>query len=226
MKTGIRKLSLQMLAFGALLASSILWTGCEDDDDDKNTSDPGNELPGRYYVTAYYTPVEVYHGGPSQDVWGYTTIGGESGRVLLGSYPESFIGAVRMQGSGRITSGTYVGKYLNGSFVGDFWLSEFASDAYGAPLLPFLTAAADDGVLARGTRFKLKEPLLESGGAEISSTASKKLLAITWDVQDHFEAGTGGDFRIDLYIGEEDRSDFTTDNPYYVALENVIITTY
>ncbi len=223
MRTGIHSLTRPLLAMGALLASSLLWTGCEDDD--KKTTEPGNELPGRYYVTVYYTPVEVYHGGLSQPVWGFTTIGGESGRVLLGSYPEGFIAAVRMQGSGRITSGTYAGKYLNGSFGGGFWLSEFAPDAYGAPLQPFRTAACDDSVLAPGTRFKLKKPLLESGGVAVSSAASRKLLASTWEVQDHFEAGYGGDFHIDLYIGEEDRAGFTTDNPFYVALENVIIAT-
>jgi hypothetical protein len=223
MNTGIRLFSRQVLTFGTLLATLLLWTGCEDDG--SKTAEPGNELPGRYYITVYYTPVEVYHGGPLQPVWGFTTISGESGRVLLGSYPEGFVAAVQMQGSGRITSGAYAGRYLNGSFGGGFWLSDFAPDAYGAPLKAFRTAACDNSVLAPGTRFKLKGPLLESGGVPISPAASKKLLASTWEVQDQFEAGYGGDFHIDLYIGEENNGGFTTDNPFYVALENVIIAT-
>jgi len=224
MKKGIRLFSRQACAFGLLLAHSLVWSGCEDDD--KKTAHSGTERPGRYHITVYYTPVEIYHSGPTLPVWGATDISGESGRELLGSYPESFIAAVQMEGSGRITSGAYAGKYLNGSFGGGFWLSEFAPDAYGEPLQPFKTAAADADVLERGTLFKLKKPLLESGNVEISATAAKKLLSSTWDVQDHFETGYGGDLRIDLYIGEEDRDDFTTKSPYYVALENVIIETY
>jgi len=174
----------------------------------------------------YYTPVEAYHGGPLQPVSGFTTITGESGSVPLGSYPESFVAAVRMQGSGRITSGAYAGKYLNGSFGGGFWISEFAPDAYGAPLQPFRTAAADENVLAPGTRFKLKGPLLEDGGAAIDPSAAQRLLSVTWEVQDQFEAGYGGDLHIDLYIGEENHPDFLSDNPFYLALEDVTIATY
>lgn len=223
MKTGIRFFSRQPLAFAALLVTSALWTGCEDEDKKKKES--GTELPGRYYISVYYTPVEIYHGGPEQDLWGFTSVARESGIVLLGSFSESFIAAVQMQGSGRITSGTYAGKYINGSFRGGFWLSEFAPTVYGSPLHPFISAACDDTVLAPGTRFKLKKPLLQSGGDPIRSAGAKKLLDTTWEVQDHFASGYGGDFHIDLYIGEEDSGDFTTDNPFYVTLENVIIAT-
>lgn len=225
MKIGNRLFSRQTLFIGALLATSLIWVGCEDEDKDASST-PGNELPGRYRITVYYTPVEVYHSGPTQPVWGFTSSSGESGTVLLGSYPESFLAAVQMEGVGRITSGAYAGKYLNGSFGGGFWLSDFAPAAYGAPLQPFITAAADDYVLAPGTRFKMKEPLLQSGGVVLDSSAAEKLLSTTWEVQDLFEAGFGGDLHIDLYIGEEDRAAFTTSNPYYVALENVIIATY
>lgn len=199
------------------LAAAVWLTGCENQTD---SGGDGTLLPNRFRITVYYTPVESFHNGDQVSIWGCTSIGCESGQQFLGSFPSSFIDAVRMEGVGRITTGPYAGKYLNGSIRGGFWVSNFPPDGYGGSLQAFRTAAADDYVMPQGTRFRLVEPFTEEGGWPVASSVAKKLRSTVWEVQDHFEAGYGGDFHLDLYIGEEDRFDFIVTSPYIIALEN------
>ena len=205
----------------AATASALLLalSGCGGDDDPASGS--GTLLPG-FRVTVYYTPVESFHSGPSESIAGCPSPDCSSGPLPLGAYPSSFLAAVRMQGSGRLTSGPYAGQYLHGSLGGSFWISPIPSDAYGSPVQPFETAAADDDVLPRGSRFRLVEPLLESGGSPLPPAVAARLLASTWNVQDHFEAGYGGALHVDLYVGEQQQADFTS-SPFYLMLENTTL---
>ena len=200
-------------------AATLFLSGCGGDDD--STSGNGTLMTG-FRLTVYYTPVESFYGGTLQAIQGCTTLNCESGLQPLGTYPAAFLSEVQMQGSGRITSGAYAGQYLHGSFGGNFWISPIAADAYGSPAVPFETAAADDSVLPRGTRFKLVDPLTESGGAPLPSSVSDRLLSATWNVQDHFEAGYGGALHIDLYVGEQEQANFST-SPFYLMLVNQTI---
>ena len=202
-----------------LLPVMLALSGCDSGDDGDGGS--GTLMPGRYTFTFYYTPVESFFGGAPQAIQGCTSIDCASGIQNLGSYPSDFIAAVRMQGSGRITSGPYAGKYLCGSFSDNFWIHPFPPDAYGSAARPFVTAAADDSVLARGTRFRLVAPLTESGGP-IPASTEDKLLSSTWTVSDHFQAGYGGALHIDLYVGEQTTASFAS-SPYYLLLENIAI---
>ena len=210
-----RSLRLAALTAALLLALS----GCGGGDDDSSGS--GLLMPG-FRLTVYYTPVESCYGGAMQAIQGCASIGCESGIQPLGTYPSAFLSEVQMQGSGRITSGAYAGQYLHGSFGGGFWIGPIASDAYGSPVRPFETAAADDAVLPRGTRFQLVEPLTESGGAPLPSAVADRLLSATWNVQDHFEAGYGGALHIDLYVGEQEQAHFAA-SPFYLMLVNQTI---
>ena len=206
--------ALALIAAACLLALS----GCGGDDEPAGA---GTLMPG-FRLTVYYTPVESFFGGALQTIQGCTSIGCESGIQTLGAFPVGFLSEVQMQGSGRITSGAHAGQYLHGSFGGGFWISPIAADAYGSPVRPFETAAADDAVLPRGTRFKLVEPLTESGGAPLPAAVADRLLAATWDVQDHFEAGYGGALHIDLYVGEQEQPHFAS-SPFYLMLVNQTI---
>ena len=207
--------------FAALVLAPLflLMPGC--DDNDSESSGSGTLQPGRYTITFYYTPVESFFTGPLQAITGCTSIDCASGLQSLGAFPSDFIAAVQMQGSGRITSGPYAGNYLCGSFSDNFWIHPFPPDAYGSAARAFVTAAADDNVLAPGTRFRLVAPLAEAGGPIPDSTANK-LLSSTWTVSDHFQAGYGGSLHIDLYVGEQTTPSFTS-SPYYLLLENVAI---
>lgn len=207
----------RILALG-LLPALLLLAGCSDDDDSPGS---GTILPERYKITFYYTPVESFYGGPPQAIVGCTSIDCGSGLQSLGAYPSDFIAAVRLEGSGRLTSGPYAGQYLNGSFGGNFWINPFPPDAYGSSLRPFETAAVNATGLPRGTRFRLVAPLLENG-APIPAGVESKLLASTWNVQDRFEPGYGGTFHLDLYVGEQTTPSFTA-SPFYLLLENTAI---
>jgi hypothetical protein len=50
-----------------------------------------------------------------------------------------------------------------------------------------------------------------------------RLRAARWTVRDEFTPGLGGARHIDLYIGEEDRRDFTEESPNYVTCNDARI---
>jgi hypothetical protein len=104
-----------------------------------------------------------------------------------------------------------------------YWLDTIPANAYGNALVPFQTAAADLDVLSRGIRFKLVAPLVQDDGTPLDTASANRLLSAEWNVQDQFTPGAGGARHLDLYIGEEDRPDFTETNPLYTTLVNVTI---
>ncbi len=176
-----------------------------------------------YTITVYYTAVESFHSGKKRTVYGCLSQEGTFCKELLGKYPVGFIQAVKDEGTGRITSGTHAGKYLNWSHDTGYWLDSIPANAYGNRLIPFQTAAADADVLARGTKFRVLSPLIQDDGSPLGKNASKKLLAAVWTVQDLFTPGLGGKNHIDLYIGEEDRPNFTEKSPLYICLKSTAI---
>jgi hypothetical protein len=145
------------------------------------------------------------------------------GNKLIGTYPASFIKATKTEGTGRITSGANAGKYLNWSVDVGYWLDTIPSDGYGNALVPFKTAAADAIALPKGTQFRLVAPLIQEDGSALDATAANRLLAGQWLINDQFTPGLGGALHLDLYIGEEDRTNFTNMSPLYTTLMNTKI---
>jgi hypothetical protein len=145
------------------------------------------------------------------------------GNSLIGSYPASFIKATKTEGTGRITSGANAGKYLNWSVDVGYWLDTIPSDGYGGALEPFRTAAADAIALPKGTQFRLVAPLKQEDGSALEATSANRLLSATWLINDQFTPGLGGALHLDVYIGEEDRVNFTNTSPLYTTLSNVKI---
>lgn len=197
-----------------ILGAVLFLGGCDGSD-----SSPAST----YEITVYYTAVETFHGGAAMAVYGRLSPADESGDALLGTYPAGFVEAVQSEGTGRITSGTYAGRYLNWSYDVGFWLDAVPANAYGDALAPFQTAAADPDVLARGARFQLLAPLVQDDGTPLDSASAARFLAAAWNVQDQFTPGSGGAHHLDLYIGEEDRPDFTGTSPLYTTLVDVKI---
>jgi hypothetical protein len=60
-------------------------------------------------------------------------------------------------------------------------------------------------------------------GTPLDSTSANKLLSAQWLINDQFTPGLGGALHLDLYIGEEDRVNFTNQSPMYLTLMNTKI---
>lgn len=187
------------------------------------TTTTGTVSTAVYTITVYYTAVESFHTDAPISVSGCLIRDCAFGNKLIGSYPASFVKATKTEGTGRITSGVNAGKYLNWSVDVGYWLDTIPSDGYGTALVPFRTAAADDIALTRGTQFKLVAPLVQDDGYALDSVSANKLLAAQWIVNDQFTPGLGGELHLDLYIGEEDRFNFTNQSPLYTTLMNTKI---
>lgn len=175
-----------------------------------------------YLITVYYTAVESFHTDAAQNVSGCLIRDCSFGNSLIGSYPASFIKATKTEGTGRITSGANAGKYLNWSVDVGYWLDTIPSDGYGGALVPFRTAAADAIALPKGTEFRLVGPLMLEDGSALDAGSANSFLAATWLINDQFTPGLGGALHLDVYIGEEDRVNFTN-SAVYTTLANVKI---
>jgi hypothetical protein len=173
------------------------------------------ELSG-WEVTVYYTAVETLHTDKSTAVTGCPTIDCDKGRnqQRLGSFPASFVKAVKDEGTGR----TADGRYLNWSYDTGYWMDTAPRDTAGRPLRPWVSAAADAGALRSGSRFTI----LRCGTAEVTADVCARLKAPTWTIVDEFTPGLGGDKHVDVYIGEETTANFT-DTDLYTTLENATL---
>jgi len=164
-------------------------------------------------VTVYYTAVQSFHSGPPVKVVGCSTMDCTNGTEDLGAYPADFVEAVRDEGTGR----TATGRYLNWSYDVGFWLDEAPRDAYGQPLRPFESAAADPIVLSAGTRFTIIDCGREVDGGAVAQAVCTPLRQARWMVTDQFTPGFGGPRHVDVYIGEETGPGFT-EGPLYTTL--------
>jgi hypothetical protein len=167
-------------------------------------------------VTVYYTAVAALHSGATQQVTGCPTIDCEKGRNQrdLGTFPASFVKAVKDEGTGRVTDG----RYLNWSYDTGYWMDTAPRDTAGRALVPWVSAAADSDVLRTGTRFSV----LRCGTASVTAAVCAKLKAPTWTIVDEFTPGMGGSKHVDVYVGEETGADFT-DSDLYTTLEGATL---
>ncbi|WP_241661201.1 hypothetical protein [Thermomonospora catenispora] len=184
------------------------------------------KLSRGWRITVYYTPVESFHGGPRVRVKGCPAPGCAKPEADLGSYPKSFVEAVRTEGAGRITSGPHTGRYLAWSRrVGHFWLDDIARDAVNRPLRPWVTAAADRTVLERGSRFVIVDCGTGNAGRPIPAEVCERFRQAYWEVVDVLAPGYGGEHHADVYIGEETEPDFTR-SPFYTTLNGAVLGLY
>lgn len=199
----------------ALAAVSCL--ACTDRPSPGDTAEPQSWL-----VTVYYTAVESFHQGAGVDIVGCTVQECANGNGFLGRYPQSFVTAVRDEGTGRITSGPSAGMYLNWSHDVGYWLDTAPRDAHGRPLVPFRSAAADG--VPDGTRLGLVDCGVLDSGSPVPGDVCQALRAGEWEIRDRFTPGLGGADHIDLYIGEESGPDFTRLGSLYVTLHGAAFT--
>jgi hypothetical protein len=163
-------------------------------------------------VTVYYTAVASLHTGDVERVLGCPSLECDGGSDDLGSYPSSFVQAVRDEGTGRVASD----RYVNWSVDVGFWLDSAPRDSHGGVLEPWRSAAADPSVLAEGKRFTITK----CGSADDATVeVCDRMRGARWTVRDEFTTGLGGEKHVDVYIGEETGPGFT-DSDWYTTLEN------
>ncbi|WP_461033748.1 RlpA-like double-psi beta-barrel domain-containing protein [Streptomyces mayteni] len=178
---------------------------------------PAAERSADWLVTVYYTAVESYHDGESVPVTGCPRLDCAHGTEDLGDHPTDFVAAVRDEGTGRLTTGPYAGRYLNWSHDTGYWLDVAPRDSYGRPLEPFVSAAADGEVLPRGRTLRVADCGTAEDGSAIEPDVCARLTAATWEIRDEFTPGLGGERHLDVYLGEETGPGFTAD-PLYTTL--------
>ncbi|MEV6520563.1 hypothetical protein AB0M43_01310 [Longispora sp. NPDC051575] len=174
-------------------------------------------LAGDWTATIYYTAVQSMHTGPAKTVKGCPVLDCSRGDTDLGSYPSDFIQAVKDEGTGRITGGKHAGKYLNWSHDVGYWLDTAPRDSHGGTLVPFVSAAADPNVLARGVRLVLTACGSDESGDPVDDKVCARLRQAEWTITDEFTPGLGGSRHIDLYVGEETGPGFTK-GPWFITL--------
>jgi hypothetical protein len=187
----------------ALLVGLLLAAGCSSE-------------PAGWTVTVYYTAVETYYDGAPVAVTGCPELDCAHGHADLGAHPKDFVTAVRDEGTGRLTGG----GYLNWSHDVGYWLDAAPRDAAGHPLRPYSSAAADPDVLARGTAFTITDCGTEP--EDVDDAVCARLRAANWRIVDEFTPGLGGERHVDVYLGEQDRADFT-ESPAYVTLTSATL---
>lgn len=167
-------------------------------------------------MTVYYTAVASFHDGATERVTGCPRLECSAGSDDLGSFPSSFVRAVRDEGTGRIDAV----RYLNWSVGVGFWLDSAPRDSAGGVLEPWRSAAADADVLRAGKQFTITS----CGTADdVAAEVCDRMREARWTVRDEFTPGLGGDRHVDVYIGEETGPDFT-ESEWYTTLENARLT--
>lgn len=208
------------VVIGAVLV--LAAAGCTSPSGPAGPTISPHQVSGGWLITVYYTAVESYHTGPPTQVYGCPRRNCAFGDVPLGNYPLDFIGAVRDEGAGRITSGPRAGGYLNWSSQTGYWADDAPRDSRGEPLEPFVSAAADPDVLAAGTNFLIADCGTVESGEKPPAEVCEKIRSGRWQIRDEFTPGFGGPRHIDLYLGPEQGPKFTS-SQWYISLTNAII---
>ena len=170
-------------------------------------------------ITVYYTAVERFHDGEPTRVTGCPVLDCAHGADDLGTYPAGFVEAVRAEGTGRTGSG----RYLNWSYDVGFWLDSVPRTSDGEALVPFVSAAADPGVLPHGTRFTIAACGRQEDGSAPAAAVCTGLRRAAWRITDEFTPGLGGPLHVDAYIGPETGPGFTA-SPWYITLTDAQLT--
>jgi hypothetical protein len=182
----------------------------------------GVDASAGWLLTVYHTPVESFHTQPAIMVVGCAAMPCANGKDALGAFASDFVQSVKDNGAGRITSGSSAGKYLNWSIDIGYWLDEAPRDARGQALVPWVSAAADPKV-AYGTRFSVVDCGADQAqGTPVDPTVCMALKQGKWVVSDRFTVGAVG-AQFDLYIGEEDHTNYDATSPYLITVAHARI---
>lgn len=163
-------------------------------------------------LSTYYTAAEKFYAGPRVELRGCLTIDCANGSDVLGNFPADFLAAVKAEGSGRLSAPAMGKTHLNWSIDIGYWLDSAPRDAQGSILQPFVSAAADPDISYVST-FEIDDCGADVlTGRALPAAACDAFTASRWIVRDRFTVGEVGK-QLDLYVGDQDRSDFVEDSP-------------
>ncbi|GAC1574797.1 MAG: hypothetical protein NVS3B9_6850 [Candidatus Doudnabacteria bacterium] len=166
----------------------------------------GSNISTGWQLTVYYTPVEDYYGGTPTSVYGCANPYQSNCSDYLGVHKSDFVNVTKIEGSSKLTSGPYPGKYLSYSPDRGFGIEDTPRGADGNTVVPFSSAAADPSI-AMQTSFKIIDCGREDSGSLVDPAFCDKIKNSNWKVTDRFALGSVGK-HFDLYIGEENSSTF------------------
>jgi hypothetical protein len=182
---------------------------------------PAGTTESGWLITVYYTAVESFHDRDRLvDVRGCLELECTQGNEPLGTYPQTFVQAVKDEGTGRITSGPESGRYLNWASSEGYWLDDAPRDQAGRPLIPYRSAAADG--VPDGTQVRIVDCGRSLDGSPPSERVCSALQDAQWEIRDAFTPGFGGPRHIDLYIGEENVRDFVR-SEFFTSFEEATL---
>jgi len=147
-----------------------------------------------YVITSYWTVHEKFYSGEKIAVKD-----GEG--EFLGYYRLDFIADVKVEGWGKGDGAGNDGEYLGYDPSSGFMKSKEPLDAYGQPLIPWLTVSADPSI-PKGTEVTIKSLGSE---ADVASWVAEKLLTTTFVVSDRGPSVKG--HHIDVYVGDQTQRD-------------------
>lgn len=153
-------------------------------------------------VHLIYTAVEKYYRGTRERVTGCPTSTCTASRVSLGSFPVTFVSAVRAEGSGLISTGRHAGHYLDYDATVGYWL-DTAARGYGSPPMKgFATARSTSPLLPIGTQLRIS--VCGPSSRHDAIRVCGKLRSARWQVVTEGAPSPARD--IWLYIGRESGS--------------------
>jgi hypothetical protein len=171
-----------------------------------------------WVLRLYYTATETYYRGGPAGISGCADPSCGGGRVGLGSYPSDFLAAVRVQGSGRVSSGPYAGAYLNWDSAVGYWLDRSPREFTAGPLHGFVSAQSGTPMLSARTPIKV----LSCGVASRpgAGPVCARLKATSWNVV--AVARTSAQRVIRLYVGLERGPGFAA-SPWASTFRHAVI---
>ncbi len=162
-----------------------------------------------YLITSYWTVNEQFYSGgkvPVRDANG----------LLLGFYKDDFVADVQVEGWGRGDGLGNDGRYLGYDPSFGFMKSDSPLDAYGNPLVPWRTVAADPSI-PRGT----KVYIVDLGpNPNVTDEVADILLESEFLVSDRGPSIRG--HHIDVYVGDQTRKEMD-ESPYALYIEGATV---
>ena len=178
-----------------------------------STTIPGTVESG-YRVTVYYIPLESnYTGGNLVQISGCEGFCSPNQEKVLGSYRKEFLDAMKIEGSGVLTTGKYAGKSLN-YWDNTYFIFNEPQSASGKPLVGMKTAAATVN-LPYGAKFQINDC-----GTGVDSPVCSELKSIVWEVNDRF-AQSDTNRQVDLFLGVESAGVRGSQSKFYIAWDKV-----
>jgi len=170
-----------------------------------------SQATGGWHLTVYYTPVESYHGPPTRSI-------SDCGGAALGQHSADFLDNIQPEGFGRVVTPMRGGRFLGWDFDRGCWYATSTPlNAGDHPLRAWVSTAAPQAIAA-GTGVRVV-----GCGPGVDPVVCARVQGASWTVDDRCSVGCADPRHLDLYIGEEDRPNFESQNPNYFEARGAVV---